>query len=201
MSLNPNLILTGITQRLPGGSVDASGEFFAHEGEMYVRTKGVTYSFNEFPQYIKDMVSADMDKNPVKIGALVKWGLLDLDSQMRQYLYCLYGGHDDNPDFDEHGVLLQTEYVDCGRRCGANKCEFEGELCNSLTVKNGVLNSKEITVLKMIAEGYLDKEIASALFISDQTVRYYKDSLCKKSGLERKPALSGLAYMLGLIKL
>lgn len=201
MSLNPKLILTDHSQKLPGGSVDASGEFFVHDGEMYVRTKGITYSFDQFPQYIKDMVSDDMDKNPSKVAALVKWGLLDLYSQMRQYLFCLYGGHDDNPDFDENGVLQQTEYVDCGRRCGANKCKFEGELCNSIVVKNGILNSKEIAVLKMIAEGYLDKEIAATLFISDQTVRYYKDSLCKKSGLERKPALSGLAYMLGLIKL
>lgn len=200
MKITSKLHLVDHSQKLPGGTVGKSVEFFVNENEMHCRTMGKTFEFCQFPDFVKAAVRKDMKANPVKIAALVKWGLLDEDSQMRQYLFCLYGGHDDNPDICEDGTLQPSEYVDCGRRCG--KCEFEGILCNSLQVQYGVLSSQEIKTLILIANNAKDKEIADSLFVSTHTVRYYKDEIMRKAGFEneRKTALVGLAFKLGLVK-
>lgn len=197
---NVKLHLLDHRQKLPGGTIGKSVEFFVHENEMHCRTLGRTYSFYEFPKWVKNIVKSDMDKNPQKIARLVMWGLTTLDDQMRQYLFCLYGGHDDNPDICEDGTMQPTEYVDCGLRCG--KCEHEGFLCNSLQLPNGLLNSQEIKALILIGNSKLDKEIASEMCVSKFTVRYYKDEIMRKAGFEneRKTALVGLAYKLGLVK-
>jgi DNA-binding CsgD family transcriptional regulator len=197
---NGKLHLIDHSQKLPGGTLGRSVEFFVSEGEMYCRTGGSTYAFEVFPGWVKNIVIADMEKHPSKIERLVMWGLKDLDSQMRQYLFCLYGGHDDNPDICEDGTMQPSEYVDCGLRCG--KCEHEGFLCNSLQLPNGVLTDQEIKTLIMIGNNAIDKEIADALCVSDFTIRYYKDQIMKKAGFvnERKTALVGLAYKLGLVK-
>jgi len=187
------------SQTLPGGTVDKSVEFFVHNNDMWCRSNGVSYPFEMFPAWIIDIVNADMAKYPEKIVELVKWGLLDSDSQMKQYLFCLYGGHDDNADIDTNGVMQQSEYVDCGLRCG--KCSYEGKLCNSLKLVNGTLSAKEISFLKLSAVGRLDKEIADELCVSEHTVRYYKDQILEKAGLigERKAVWIGLPYTLGMI--
>jgi DNA-binding CsgD family transcriptional regulator len=194
------LHLVDHSQKLPGGTIGKSVEFFVSDAEMYCRTMGKTFVFNDFPDFVKSAVRKDMSANPTKVAALVKWGLLDEDSQMRQYLFCLYGGHDDNPDICEDGTLQPSEYVDCGRRCG--KCEFEGILCNSLQVQYGVLSSQEIKTLILIGNNAKDNEIAESLFVSKHTVRYYKDEIMRKAGFEneRKTALVGLAFKLGLVR-
>ena len=198
--MNGELHLIDYSQKLPGGTIDRSVEFFVHDGEMYCRTEGETYPFDEFPDWLLEIVQADMDKNPEKIGYLVEWGLLTDDGQMRQYLFCLYGGHDDNPDIDEEGNMQPSEYVDCGLRCG--KCKFEGKICNSLELPHGRLSSQEIKTIMLIGKNALDKEIADEIYVSMGTVRYYKDEILRKAGManERKTALVGLAYKLGLVK-
>lgn len=194
------LHLVDHSQKLPGGTIDKSVEFFVHDGEMYCRTEGETHCYDEFPEWVLEIVKADMEKNFEKVGYLVEWGLLTEDGQIRQYLFCLYGGHDDNPDIDEDGNMQQSEYVDCGLRCG--KCQFEGKICNSLELPHGRLSSLQIKTLQMIGKGDLDKEIADALFVSEGTVRYYKNEILRKAGMpnERKTALVGLAYQHGLVK-
>lgn len=188
------------SSKLPAGTIDNSVEFFVHEEEIHCRTEGKTYCFDDFPDWVTDIVRSDMDNNPDKIGYLVEWGLLNEDGQMRQYLYCLYGGHDDDPDINSFGIMQPSEYVDCGLRCG--KCEFEGKLCNSLQLPNGTLSSQEIKTLILIGKNALDKEIADEIFVSPATIRYYKDEILRKAGMpnERKTALVGLAYKLGLVK-
>lgn len=198
--MNGQLHLIDHSQKLPGGTIDKSVEFFVHEGEIMCRTKGKTYYFDEFPDRVRNIVQADMDKNPDKIAYLIDWGLLSEDSQMRQYIFCLYGGHDDNPDICDDGRMQPSEYVDCGLRCG--KCKYEGKICNSLQLENGTLSANEIATLKLIGINQLDKEISNQLCVSDATVRYYKNEILRKAGMpnERKTALVGLAFKLGLVK-
>lgn len=188
------------SQKLPGGTIGRSVEFFVNENEMYCRTLGQTFVFDNFPAWVVAIVEKDMKRNPQKVARLVMWGLTSLKDQMRQYLFCLYGGHDDRPDICEDGTMQPSEYVDCGLRCG--KCAHEGFLCNSLELKNGVLSSQEIKTLILIGNNAKDKEIADSIFVSTHTVRYYKDEIMRKAGFEneRKTALVGLAFKLGLVK-
>jgi DNA-binding CsgD family transcriptional regulator len=183
-------------QRIPGGIIDKSVEFFLYENEVMCMHDGNKYSFDDFPAEIIEIVNQEMAKDDVAIASLVDWGMVDLNSQMRQYIACKWGGYDSNPDICTTGKIQPAEYVECGRR---DICKYQGKLCTSIKVQNGLLTKNEIDVLKGIGEFLLDKEIADKLFISEHTVRHRKDSICRKSGLERKPALVGLAFKLGLV--
>lgn len=191
-----NLNLIDQNQNLPAGMVDSSVEFFLYNDEVHCQTEGVTYSFENFPERIISVVSDDMEKNPKAIASLIDWGFEDSASQMRQYIACRHGGHDNNADISVDGEIQPAEYVNCGRR---GICPYEGKLCTSIVLKHGTLTKSEILVLIEVAEGLLDKEIADKLNISSHTVRHHKDSICRKSGIERKPGIVGLAYKLGLV--
>ncbi len=196
-------------QNLPAGISDKSGEFYVkaipnptnpeeYVDEVFLSYNGNQYSFDDIPSSILAIIHEDMDGNPTAMNALIEdFKLLDLKSQTRQYIACRHGSFDLNADFCEEGKLKAAEYVNCGRRCGA--CKSEGKLCTALQVKNGYLNENEIKTLTCIGNGLIDKEIEDVTGFSVHTIRNYKDSISKKTGLERKPALAGLAYMLGLV--
>ncbi|OQB13404.1 MAG: Oxygen regulatory protein NreC [Candidatus Omnitrophica bacterium ADurb.Bin205] len=50
---------------------------------------------------------------------------------------------------------------------------------------SGVLNEREVDILRLSAEGKTAKEIAKALFISPRTVENYKNNIMKKLNLHR----------------
>ena len=85
---------------------------------------------------------------------------------------------------------------DCGRR---GKCPYEGKLCASIQLKNGVLNKREIEILKRIGQGKLDKDICVEMFMAKDTLRYHKDQISDKAGTLGKIALAVLAYQLNLV--
>jgi DNA-binding CsgD family transcriptional regulator len=194
--MNTKLNLVDKNQKITPGLIDASVEFFLHDNEVLCITNGQTYAFSNFPTRVKNIVNEDMVKNTIAVDSLIDWGFEDLDSQMRQYISCRHGGHDTNADIDVDGNIQPSEYVNCGRR---GVCPYEGKICTSIELGNGILTRSEVAVLMQIGLGLLDKEIADLLNISEHTIRHHKDSIARKSGLDRKPALVGLAYQLGLI--
>ena len=186
-------------QQLPAGLVDNSIEFFIHEHEVKCLYGGKTYTFNEFPQAVIDIVDADMAENPKAMKALLDWDITDFNEQMRQYIACRFGGFDSNPDICNDGKLQPAEYVDCGRR---GKCKYEGKLCTSIVVANGMLTKKEVEVLRLIGSGLLDKEICDQMNppITNDTLRSHKDNISTKAGISRKSEMTALAYKHGLLK-
>lgn len=61
------------------------------------------------------------------------------------------------------------------------------------------LTQREREVLKLIAEGYRNREIAEMLFISVKTVEKHRGSLMKKLDLHNSAALTSFALEKGLI--
>lgn len=61
------------------------------------------------------------------------------------------------------------------------------------------LSAREKEVLKLIAEGYKNREIAEFLFISLKTVEKHRANLMKKLDLHNAAALTSLAYEKGLV--
>ncbi|WHH56925.1 LuxR C-terminal-related transcriptional regulator [Petroclostridium sp. X23] len=47
------------------------------------------------------------------------------------------------------------------------------------------LTSRQLEILKMIAEGYKEREIAQALYISIRTVKFHKANIYNILGVER----------------
>jgi DNA-binding NarL/FixJ family response regulator len=62
-----------------------------------------------------------------------------------------------------------------------------------------LLTSRETEVLKLIAEGYRNKQIADLLDISAKTVERHRANLMKKLDLHSAPALTAFAVERGLI--
>jgi DNA-binding NarL/FixJ family response regulator len=63
----------------------------------------------------------------------------------------------------------------------------------------GLLSPREREVLKLIAEGYKNKEIAADLFISLKTVEKHRANLMKKLDLHNAAALTTFAIEQGLV--
>ena len=80
---------------------------------------------------------------------------------------------------------------------------IEGYLLGKKTIKTqspwATLTQREREILKLIAEGYKNKEIADYLYISLKTVEKHRANLMKKLDLHNAAALTALAIEKGLV--
>jgi len=63
-----------------------------------------------------------------------------------------------------------------------------------------ILSSRETEVLKLIAQGYTNKQIGDELYISVKTVETHKARISKKLNLSRRSELVRYAFDEGLIE-
>jgi len=98
-------------------------------------------------------------------------------------------------------VLIGKRYLDSG----ISKKVIEGYLEGKRTLKTkspwDTLTPREREILKLIAEGYKNKEIADYLFISLKTVEKHRSNLMKKLDLHSVAALTAFAIEKGLVNL
>lgn len=89
------------------------------------------------------------------------------------------------------GYIIKTsllhDLVDTIRAVVFGKVVFSEEVFNNLMVssssgKNFHLTDREFAVLKLMAKGLNNPEIASALFIAQTTVKYHIGNICTKLG-------------------
>lgn len=80
------------------------------------------------------------------------------------------------------------------KNCRIN-CHLANKICDDkkLADFNHLLSSREIEVLKLIAEGFSYKEIADQLFISSRTVESHKNNILVKLNLKNKNELMRFA--------
>lgn len=182
-------------KNLPAGLLDDNCEFFTQGEEVYALYKGKVIPYNEFPEELIELLKNDLSKYPDAVNSLIELDLLDDQSMLWQYTRCRFGGFDGEADI-ENGQLIHTEYFECGAR---GTCKYEGKLCQSIKVNNGYLTKREIEVLKCIADGLLDKEIADTLKISINTVPVFKKNIQDKTGLTRKADMTRFAIQKNII--
>ncbi len=98
-------------------------------------------------------------------------------------------------------VLIGKRYLDSG----ISEKVIEGYLEGKRTLKTkspwDTLTPREREILKLIAEGYKNKEIADYLFISLKTVEKHRSNLMKKLDLHSVAALTAFAIEKGLVNL
>lgn len=184
--------------QLPAGLINSSIEFFTdHEHQhLYKLKDGRVTEFEYWPDELKYTIWKYISPDQQKLRALIYLAGPDRDRIIKQYLICLYGGFDNHADM-VNGELLQQEYWACPKR---GTCRHEGIICSKLRTDTGAyLTAREIEVLKLIASGMLDKEIADHLGISVNTVPMHTKNLRIKTGLFRKADLTRFATLKNLI--
>jgi DNA-binding CsgD family transcriptional regulator len=61
------------------------------------------------------------------------------------------------------------------------------------------LSARELEVLRLVAAGQTNKQIAGTLFISPKTAGVHVSSILAKLGVERRAGVAAVAQRLGLI--
>lgn len=90
--------------------------------------------------------------------------------------------------------LMRTiETVFAGRK------EYSPELMDILLTQRSLLTNLESQLLKLVAEGLSNKDIASQLHLSDGTVRNYMTSILSKLGAENRTAAVRIAQEKGYL--
>ena len=103
-------------------------------------------------------------------------------------------------------LMLAIDNIFSGRSYlspGISEKVIEGYLEARKTVKSSTswdtLTKREREILKMIAEGYKNKEIADYLCVSSKTVEKHRANLMKKLDIHNASSLKALALEKGLI--
>jgi DNA-binding NarL/FixJ family response regulator len=73
------------------------------------------------------------------------------------------------------------------------------ELMEPTPVPAGVLSSREVEVLQLIAEGLSDREIGTRLFITEYTVKSHVKKVLAKLGSRNRAHAAASGYRLGLL--
>lgn len=169
-----------VRNELMAGLLDKNLEVFAFAKEVYAIYNMHIIPFSQWPEEIFQMIEADMQKHPDAVQVLIELGLEKRLPAIRQYSRCRFGGLDRYADLNSNGESENTEYWDCGFR---GQCPYEGRLCSTIKVANGVLSSRELDVIKLLYEGMQAKEISDELGISTTTTPVHIKNILKKTGL------------------
>jgi two-component system response regulator NreC len=98
-------------------------------------------------------------------------------------------------------VLIGKRYLDSGISEKVIEGYLEGKRALKTKSPWDTLTPREREILKLIAEGYKNKEIADYLFISLKTVEKHRSNLMKKLDLHSVAALTAFAIEKGLVNL
>ncbi len=96
-------------------------------------------------------------------------------------------------------VLAGKPYVSPGISDKILAGYLEGKKEFKLSSVWEVLTSREREILKLIAEGYKNKEIADCLYISVKTVERHRSNIMQKLDIHNLPALTSFAIENGLV--
>lgn len=159
-------------------------EFFGlPDGEVEVRMMG------ELPfiltqksvDFINEMYMMILEKKPGAIKALELRYERSRQNPLyfkflivRGYVKCNFIEHDNKLDIDDNGNFI-FEFTLCPR---LGECKEFGVVCNSN--ENADLSEREIDVLRLIAQGMCNNEIAEMLYLSPNTVHNHRNNILKK---------------------
>ena len=71
-------------------------------------------------------------------------------------------------------------------------------LANNVATASGPLTARELEVLKLVASGMTNREIAGSLHISDKTVARHVSNIFTKLDLSSRAAATAYAYQRGI---
>jgi two-component system, NarL family, response regulator NreC len=154
------------------------------------------------------MTGLDAIKEIKRVNADTKIIVLTVHSTEEYILATLQAGADGYVLKDAHSTELLTaiRHVLAGRRYLSPSISgtiidglLQGKKASSIKSAWETLTQREREILKLIAEGHKNKDIADLLFISLKTVEKHRANLMEKLDLHNVAALTALAAEKGLI--
>ena len=152
--------------KLPAGLENKGVEIYSFENKLKAIYNGNIIEFEQLPNEIKEVFAVQCFASTKAIKAMENVGITSIIAKVHQFVFCNFGGFNDEPDMDENGAM-NMEYWDCGKR---NICPFKGAVCGAFECENGVITNREIEVIRLLQKGLKNKEIAAVLKISINTI-------------------------------
>jgi DNA-binding NarL/FixJ family response regulator len=168
--LNPDLILMDLSMPRMDG-IPAIREIKKHHSE----TKIVVLTVHKTEEYVLAALEAGAD------GYVLK------DATHDELLMAI------------KSVIIDRPYLSPGVSKAVIKGYLKGTKGVEAQSRFGNLSPREQEVLKLIAEGYKNKQIADFLFLSLKTVEKHRSNLMKKLDLHNAVELTGYAMEKGIV--
>lgn len=181
--------------QIQAGVADRGLEIFKQNELTLATYAGHTYKFRELPNLVLNLLRADLELNIEAKVALDTWGYSEEMDRLEKYATCRFGGVDMFSDITSCGKL-NPDYHDCPSR---SRCPFNGVVCVKPAGKNGELSDREVEILKLIAEGQMEKQIADTLGITQGAIAKHRKSLFNKTGTASSVSLTHWAIARNLI--
>lgn len=169
-----------------------SFEFMKIEDVLFCFTGGKMFeckSYDDIPVAVLKLIEPTIIRNNKIQKGLMQLVGGDWDKMVFQYITCRFSGNDYFTDIENN--VINYEFSECEKRgsCPAEKC-----ICrfNDLT-------PREIEVVRMIAQGYCDKEIADKLNISETTMPVHRRNIHHKLETLSKPQIAAWAVKHNII--
>lgn len=186
---------TPISQPIVAGLLDHETiEFFVFGQHHLAMFQGEVTPIAELPEHILAGIEAEMLNHPESVMALVELGKHDRIERIEQWLFCRYGGFDNEADMVK-GVMGQPEYWPCPLR---GNCSHEFKLCAGVGGPGGMLTHREIEVAKAVVRGLSDKQISDDLNIAFNTVTVHLRNIRQKLAVQSTKDMVAWAVALGI---
>jgi DNA-binding CsgD family transcriptional regulator len=180
---------------IPAGLADKNIEFFSRDGELYSIQDGHRYTYPDMPQehllFLWKQITDD-ETGRATVAHLRK------EDRVKTYSICRFGGCNSTPDSSEDLNLMDpAEYFDCGLRGG--KCPWEGKRCKEILAERGVISTRQLEIMKLVAAGLFNKEIADRLQISENTVANHLANIFDKLGDRSRVVITSFVKERGIL--
>lgn len=179
-----------INQSYYPGMIDSSIEFFFDGTNTLFLTNGHIGRISNVPEKIKKIIISEIKKDSEVEFILQDWFPKNNERQIEEFVKCRFGGLDFQADITESGQLQKGEYWDCPLR---GKCKGEGKLCQHIRYNNQIIDSKEITLIKLLITDLTNNEISRIMNIPLGTIHLMKKNLYEKLEITTKQELALIA--------
>lgn len=178
---------------IPAGLTDANIEFFAVNSILHSLQSGIRYQYPDMPESHLDFLENEFCKDSTGKATVAH---LPESDQLRIYSICRFGGCNSTPDSSEGDCTDSNEYYDCGFR---GSCKYEGIRCKQIAAKNGMISTRQLEIMKLVASGLFNKEIAGRLSISENTVANHLANIFDKIGDRSRVSIVSFVSERGIV--
>jgi len=106
--------------------------------------------------------------------------------------------------FDKHQLISAIESIANGELYHSNEIEMNfikssNLISQSVTTQKYSLTKREIEIIKHIAQGMTNREIANSLYVSKRTVDTHRQNILYKLGVNNTAGILKIAFLLNLL--